>query len=227
MTRSAAVLATVAIGAVSLGLYAEHSGRARVEEARLALDTSRERERALAGELAACRSEARHGRAASGSASCDCPDPAPCAGDADVDAAAPAEERADRVRALLEKKVSAAFSDEEMDAQTRARAVDLLVRVRELRSAAKAGGLDDDTPPEVRDELQEAQVEFMELTGLGVAEFLSMLERDSNAARRPEEALPLQEGEERKRFADESDVELGVVEPGSVEVLEDGEWKQR
>ncbi len=131
------------------------------------------------------------------------------------------------VRALFEKRVSEAFPDERMDAGTREAVVDLLMRIRSLRALRRGHGLADDTPPEIADALYQAQLDLADLTGLGVGELLEAIQApEERRAVRPHEARGVDEGEVRKRFADEMARRLGVTEPGQTEVYEDGKWRE-
>ncbi len=129
------------------------------------------------------------------------------------------------VRALLAQQVAESFPDERMDEATREQVVEILTRVRALRSVpAEADGA---SPEELADALRDAELDLIELTGMGVGELLVELEGPERRVLRPHEAHGVDEGELRKRFADELSRRLGVTEPGSVEVYEDGEWRPR
>ena len=71
------------------------------------------------------------------------------------------------------------------------------------------------------------QEQFIETTGMGVGEFLVELDDSVERSRQPQEALEIQDGDERKRFADELARQLGIVEAGEVERFEDGEWRHQ
>ncbi len=175
-------------------------------------------------ELATCTS-------GDGDGECRCEPPAQC-GAATPVAAAPngtrlesSEQRSAYVREHLEEKLATAFEPGDMDEATRAEVLDLLLEIRELHAEGEGAPLDDPAVSASRDALVGAQERLTELTGLGVGELLRTLDAGSpGRSLRPEEGGAELEGEERKRFADEASRMLGVTQPGSVEVLRDGEW---
>jgi len=70
-----------------------------------------------------------------------------------------------------------------------------------------------------------AQQELIDLTGMGVGELLETIEVSASSSKRPEQAAPIEEGELRKRFPDETSRRLGIAEPGVVERNRDGAWE--
>ncbi len=169
----------------------------------------------LAQQLALCREAS----AAAGGDSCACAAAVPCPGEIVLTPGggrleSPAE-RSAWLRSQLDRRLEEAWLEGEIGDAERHRAIDLLMQIRELRRSGGAGG----------SEVIRAQEEFIDLTGVGVGEFLERLDPSVRRSRRPEEALVVQEGETRKRFQDEVSRRLGIVEPGSVERLRDGEWQ--
>ncbi|HEB88132.1 MAG TPA: hypothetical protein ENI85_01035 [Deltaproteobacteria bacterium] len=123
-------------------------------------------------------------------------------------------EREAWVRSRLAERLERARLEGRLAEDQSRGALDLLMRFRELRSS---GG-----SPEA---LHRTQEELIDLTGMGVGELLETLEDSEKRARRPGEIVPIAEGEERKRFLDETARRLGITQPGSVERLRDGEWR--
>lgn len=142
------------------------------------------------------------------------------------------QELEDWARQHLDRRVAAAFPEQQqggMSAEQRHDVVRLLMEFRELRQAQLAGGVNDAGGAVLRDELFHKQAQFSQLTGLGIGEFLSAI-----AAPEPAVATDVlvaeapAVGEERKRFADETARALGIAEPGSRKVLDDhGRWRER
>jgi len=244
-TLALAALAFVLVGVAGWLLLSVERLEGDLALAQAALAEARSSQTEAALELARCRVEravrdALEGVAAPGSASpatdCDCPAP-DCPGEAALEPArAEPDTWADdeRVRAHLARRIAAVDPDGEMDEATRRTAVDLLAQLRALRAKApETGGEEGEGEDAARyaDSLRESErrrveEEFADLTGESVGEFLARIAEPSpERARRPGEAEPLLDGAARKRFADEVTRMLGVAEPGSVEVLEGGEWR--
>jgi hypothetical protein len=239
MKTLSAFLAVFALGAVLLGVQATRSLRARVGEIELALERAQKEQRDLSGALTRCNDAlaattpaVAHAPEDSANAR-ECPDVVMSGeatrpkGEPSLDAAVGADEkRGAVVRSHLERQIRSAFEDGELDERAQSRAVDLLMRIRALRSLQGGRDLDESTPDERRDELVDTQRELQSLTGMGVGEFLRRI--DVAAEGRsvvPDQAPEIMPGEERKRFADEAARTLGIVAPGSKEIFEDGEWK--
>ena len=123
-------------------------------------------------------------------------------------------EREEFVRAHLAERLDKAFFDGQLEEDQRHAALDLLMTIRALRISGQS--------PE---ELRLAQQELIDLTGMGVGELLETIEVSASSSKRPEQAVPIEEGELRKRFPDETSRRLGIAEPGVVERNRDGAWE--
>jgi hypothetical protein len=230
-----AIALAVAFFAIVYGIHSDRRAAARLAAGELHLATAERRQRQLADQLKVCRERrADPVRFAPPPGRVDplCPEPPPCPPtDSALDTlpqhAPPSlQERERSVREHLRARLEASIPDEEMDGARRERALDILMRIRDLRTRAIGSGRNDAAA--VRDPLQAAQRELIELTGMGAAELLHRLRSpDPEVSRAPEEAAAIADGAVRKRFADELAVALGITEPGSVEVLQDGEWQAR
>jgi hypothetical protein len=226
--RGLLLIGLFAAALVYVGLSHQRLER-RLERGEAALERALSQQRSIAQALREC--EATRGTAAGPSRAqpapdeaCDCaaapecPDAVELLVTPEGSLLKSPEEREAYVRAHLERRIAAAFPEESMDERTREEAVELLVRIRALR--AQRGGAE--TSGRGRpDALGDAEGEFIDLTGMGVGEFLAQINA-REAARSPGSQAaerPL-EGEEVKRFADEADRLLGISEPGSVEIFE-------
>ncbi len=140
-------------------------------------------------------------------------------------AGAESPEFRDTVRADLERRFASSFDDDELDADTRTAAIELLLRFRDLRREIAAA--DEGEAPDLRSRLREIENDIIDQTGMGVSELLAETRKgEPGVSLRPEEATAPGDGEVRKRFEDEIAVQLGIAEPGSVEVREGGEWRE-
>ena len=138
------------------------------------------------------------------------------------------EARTAYFRSHLERRMEASFPPDRFDAATREAIVDLLVEIRALRTSETRVAVNDPRPSVERDAMIQAQEELSALTGMGVGELLHELDGgEAGTSTTPRQAVPPLDGEERKRFPDEIARILGVTEPGSVEVMQDGEWEPK
>jgi hypothetical protein len=240
MRSSFAFLAAVAIAVTLFAVHRVRTLESRLAARELALEQALTEQRALGAILEDCQERSR---------AVDSQGSAPGQGPAhDVAAGRPELERCPKIREVLiapdgtrlqtpeqrdayfreylEARMAKAFPDDAMDETTRSAVVDLLARIRELRSKQGGRGLGKSAASEQTDALYELQLEFEDVTGMGVGEFLESIEpRESPRVLRPEQATGVTEGEVRKRFADEISRQLGITESGSVEVYEDGTWR--
>jgi len=235
-------LALMGFGLALWLAFSVHQLESELAAARAALESQRTNQTEAALALAQCRIESAMRDAfrapetaapalgsACACAEADCATPgaseAGAAGSTRSNEPASDEQRQAAVRAYLERRVAAADPDGEMDDATRRTALELLTRIRALRSRTRAAGEERDEHAQAAD-LSQAEDEFTRVTGEGVGEFLARIAEPAPARpRRPGEEPPLLEGAERKRFADEVSRLLGVAEPGSVEVLQRGAWR--
>ena len=227
MNRSSLLLiGLLAAALVYVGASQQKLGR-RLERSEAALARALAQQRSSARSLSEC--EATRGDAAEASRAgslpedaCDCanapecPEPIELVVTPEGNLLKSPEEREAYVRAHLERRIAAAFPDEEMDERTREEAVALLVRIRALRGGTAAA------EPGRPDALGDAEEAFIELTGMGVGEFLARA-HTRQPVRDPgsEQAARLLQEAPAKRFASELDRMLGIAEPGAAEALEE------
>jgi len=215
-------------------LVVDRGLRSRLAESRSQLEEVRRERDAASAQLGRC--EAQQAALGPDRSACECPEMA-CPDWPESPGASPAatgreladasEARTQRTRELFDRKLEAAYGSEgalgRLDAPTRRAVVDRLMEIRSLRSRSVDPELDPVGAERSAVALHDAEQSVFELTGLGVGELLHELERRPGPREPPPEGF--EEGAVRKRFADEISRQLGIAEPGTVEVLEGDDWK--